>query len=203
MITVLVAYTEAFDALAAFTVPILRCYCARHGYDLLVHRGGFGNRNRQFGFQKTELVRSVLRGTDAMLVLDVDTLITNHSSRIESMMGQEFIGVCLDENGLNAGSYIIRRNPYSDVFLSAVVGMEGKPGVLGEQDAMRDILRAEMFPYLRLLPHPSINSYRYDLYGKTKTHEEGQWQEGDFLLHLPGMTNERRLEVFRNTKITE
>lgn len=203
MITVLVAYTEAFDRVAYVTVPILHNYCQRHGYDLLIHRGGFGDRLQQFGFQKTALVRQVLRGTDAMFVLDVDTLITNLTIKLESFMGEELMYACNDENGLNAGSYIIRKNAYSDIFLGGVLKMEGAEGVLGEQDAMRDILKAEMFPFLKILPHPAINSYRYDEYGKTKTHEEGQWQQGDFLLHLPGMTNDRREEIFRSTVITQ
>lgn len=211
MITAVVSYTRSFEPLAEFTVPVLRRYCGRHGYDLIVHRGGFGYRNRQFGFQKTELVRALLRAAEALFVVDADTLVTNHSVRLESFLDDDHaMFACHDENGFNAGSYLIRNTSTASNFLEGALHLEGAPGVLCEQDAMRDLLKKNlvtgglMFPtVMKVLPHPAINSYRYDEYGKTKTREEGQWHEGDFLLHLPGMTNERRLEIFRTTKITE
>ncbi len=62
---------------------------------------------------------------------------------------------------------------------------------------------------IKILPHPSINSLLYEEYAPTwgiigntdtslpkPTHEEGDWRRGCFICHLPGMTLERRLEIF-------
>ena len=64
---------------------------------------------------------------------------------------------------------------------------------------------------IEILPHPSINSYLYEEYGdnygkivgvqKSKpTHIEGQWEPGDFALHLPGIPNSIRIEIFETIK---
>lgn len=200
MITALVAYTESFDALADVTVPVLRKYCHRQGYDLIVHRGGFGDQSRQFGFQKTELVASLLPGTGSLFVVDVDTMITNHDVRLESFMECDAdVFFTRDCNGINAGSYLIRNSQFSRAFLNAAFSQSGKPEYPGEQDVMRELIELpQVKPGITILPHPSINSYLYHEYGQSKTHEEGQWQPGDFLLHLPGMTNKRRIEIFRS-----
>jgi hypothetical protein len=60
---------------------------------------------------------------------------------------------------------------------------------------------------VKYLPHPSINSYRYELYAGYEgdyfhdymhiPHEYGQWEPGDLLLHLPGLSLEKRIEVFK------
>lgn len=200
MISVICAYTKEFDALADVTMPILRAYCQKQDYDLTIHRGGFGNRDRQFGYQKTELVATILSRSDALFVVDADTLITNLHTKLESFLADDRgLFITKDENGINAGSYLIRNTALSQVFLRSVLGLEGAPSMLGEQDAMRWIFETGSFGHLvHFLPHPSINSYLYGEYGKIKTHEEGQWQSGDFLLHLPGMTNEHRIDIFKS-----
>lgn len=186
--------------MADVTIPVLRSYCQKHDYDLIVHRGGFGNRDRQFGFQKTELVATLLPRTDVMFIVDVDTLITNPDTKLEEfLVNDRGLFIAKDVNGLNAGSYLVRNTSLSQVFLRSVLGLEGVPKMLGEQDAMRWIFDSGSFSNLvHYLPHPSINSYLYQEYGIVKTHEEGQWERGDFLLHLPGISNERRIEIFKS-----
>jgi hypothetical protein len=57
---------------------------------------------------------------------------------------------------------------------------------------------------MKILPHPSLNSYPYEHYPEFKnvTHEQGNWEEGDFLLHCPALPYEKRAEILRNAKIT-
>src|SRR4051812_34585584 len=102
-------YTKEFDEVAAITVPAWQRYCARHGYDLTVHRGGFDDRTRQLGFQKTDLALHLLHGTDALLVVDCDVLVTNHTVKLETLMnGDHSMFATHDVNGFNAGVYLIR-----------------------------------------------------------------------------------------------
>lgn len=195
-------YTAEFDALARVTQPHLRRYCARHGYDLTIHRGGFGDRSRNYGYQKTEMAAAVLRGVDALMVIDCDVLITNPRRQLEQFMDAEhFLFYNDDENGMNAGVYIICGGIESEPFLMDVISMSTESDYPGEQDAMRSLLNGKYKHIARILPHPSLNSYLYGEYGKSKAHEEGQWQQGDFSLHLPGMTNERRIEIFTDPAI--
>jgi hypothetical protein len=40
-----------------------------------------------------------------------------------------------------------------------------------------------------------MNSYDYALYGNENN--EGQWQPGDFVIHFPGLSLEKRIELVR------
>ena len=47
-----------------------------------------------------------------------------------------------------------------------------------------------------------MNSYLYTEYPDTNGADEpGHWQPGDFLLHLPGRSLERRVEIFNSPEI--
>ncbi len=52
-------------------------------------------------------------------------------------------------------------------------------------------------------PQREFNSYRYDLYDNNQgapAEMEGQWLGGDFLLHLPGLPIDKRLELMQEHK---
>lgn len=197
-------YTPSFQALADVTLPNIRRYCDRHGYDLMAHCGGeFGASEMLIGLRKTGMACSLLPLFDALFVIDIDVLITNHTIRLESFLDDEHIFfVAHDDNhGLNAGAYIIRNAGNGKAFLRHVLAEPLEPGEC-EQDAMRKVLAQPLFTgFCKVLPHPSINSYLYSEYRQIKSHEEGQWQPGDFVLHLPGMTNERRIEIFTSEQV--
>lgn len=200
-IRVFMLYTKEFDGVAAVTVPSWQRYCARHGYDLTIHRGGYGERERNIGFQKTELALNLLHGMDALMVVDCDVLVTNHTVKLESLLDNEHsMFATHDVNGFNAGVYLIRNTGQSLAFLYTVGCVADRKGVLGEQDAMRYLFDPGRYDDLvKILPQNSMNSYLYQEYGESRSHAEGQWLAGDFLLHLPGITNERRIEIFNST----
>jgi hypothetical protein len=60
---------------------------------------------------------------------------------------------------------------------------------------------------IKIVGHPSFNSFDYSLYPEhshiTKR-EDGNWHEGDLLLHLPGISMEQREKILKekiwNTK---
>lgn len=208
MITVAAYCTPNFEALAAVTVPSVRRYCDRHGYGHRIwNEESQSVDDRPFGFRKTECALETLRamayGDDLLFVIDLDLLVTNHTIRLESFIDNEHdIFATHDQNGLNSGAYLIRHTLGTEKFLEDVISRWGQPGVFGEQDAMRDALRIEAFGnLLKVLPQSAFNSYLYGEYGAVRTHQEGQWKRGDFALHLPGMSNERRIDLFTSPEI--
>lgn len=55
----------------------------------------------------------------------------------------------------------------------------------------------------KILPQKAINAYNYPLYHRHSPETQrdvdgnwGQWERGDFLLHIPGCSLEDRLRVF-------
>jgi len=199
MISVFVSYTEDFDEVAEVTLPPLRTYCQLHGYDLTIHRGGFGKRERMFCFQKTELALYLLYGCEYLFVLDIDTMVTNASIKLEGFVDSDhYLFACEDVNGLNAGAYIVRNCKQAHNMLQFVVAYgHSAPEGHGDQNGLNAWIKWNSEGY-KAVPHPAFNSYLYEEYQIRETHENGQWAPGDFLLHLPGIKNERRIELFKS-----
>lgn len=210
MIVIFVYLTPNFQELADVTMPPLRKYCEQHGYRLVIHMDEKHQDDpRPFGFRKTEAALTELQrlpyGTGILCVMDADILITNHSIKLESFLDLEHdMWATHDVNGFNSGIYLIRATRGTAKLLEDAISRSSNIGVHGEQDALRDTLRLIGFrDLLKIVPHPSFNSYLYTEYGLTMEHHQGQWEKGDFCLHLPGRENSRRIEIFTSPEIQE
>lgn len=187
-------YTPSFAELASVTLPTVSEYAARRGYSHVTCVGSAAEENSKYGFRKTDIALAMLRGTDVLWVLDVDAIITNHTVRLEDFLDHNYFYGTHDANGFNAGSYLIRNTDEGQNFLNEVLNSE--PFFAGEQPAMETALANKTGIFGKMLPQCSINSYLYEEYGQQRSHAEGQWQPGDLVLHLPGCTNQRRIEIF-------
>ena len=140
----------------------------------------------------------VLEKYDFVWVLDLDTLITNPEIPFTKFVDNYHdVFMCIDLHGLNAGSWIARRTDITRIFINNVISNFDAPE---EQTVMKRFIdKGDVI--LRVLPHPSINSYMYELYKDlhgeiTIDNSSGQWCETDLLLHLPGLSLEKRIEIF-------
>lgn len=146
-------------------------------------------------------------GVDVVWSIDADVLITNHNYKIEEYLNEEAsFYITKDFNNYNAGSFIVKKSEWSISFLEWLLLCKGKDKMYCEQDAF--VLYSKLFPHaigkqICVLPHPSINSYLYENYPEIpmQSHGNGQWQEGDFVLHLPAIGMNKRLEILKNTKV--
>jgi hypothetical protein len=208
-VAILTVYTDNFKPLADIVIPNMERYCVKHGYSLYAY--DITGTDIYYGYKKIEKLLSILDtdDIDIVLVLDLDTLITNHNTRIESFVDEihDFF-ICQDVNGINAGAFIIKNTNWSINFLRLVLSKQN------EYECEQNIFEA--FAKLlcnnskiKILEHPSINSLFYSEYAPTwgiivgsmsekPAHKEGDWQKGDFILHLPGIPLERRVEIFNN-----
>lgn len=194
-------YTTSYEPLAAITIPVLQTYCDKHGYDLHINKVPDGN----IHFVKTKDARKLLDEYDLVWAVENDILITNLNIKITNFIDWEGdTYLCKDINGVNSGSLILKSTSTCRTMLNALNSHEDT--LVDEQnffEKQHDIS-------IKYLIHPSINSIPYEpyyapSYGKyntqetTKpTHEEGCWEPGDFVMHLPGFTMERRIEIFNN-----
>ena len=147
--------------------------------------------------------------------IDLDTLIANHETKIQDFiyLGKS-LHICRDINGINAGVFILKNNEWADDFIQFVLSYEGQMDC--EQNAIDHYM--EKWPHdeqIKILPHPSINSYPMDYYAPSygkigykrgdiverPEHEEGDFECGDFICHVPGHTIPKRLEILKSIKI--
>jgi hypothetical protein len=203
-VSILIPSTTDWVDIANVTVGNAEKYCGRHGYSLF--HNVFPQPNN--GYNKIRKAIDVLdKGSDAVWVLDADALITNHTLRIERYLTpKKSFFITKDINGINCGSFVVKKSKWAISFLEWLLKCEGKEKMYCEQDAVNyymALFPREVDTHFSFLNHPSINSYLYELYpeyGK-QTHEQGQWQQGDFVLHLPGVGMEKRLEILKSTPI--
>jgi len=204
---VLTTQSDCWKNLGDVVIPNMQAYCDKQGYGWLIDKIP-----PAFEFYKINAIIAALQnfGYDLVLCLDLDTLITNHNVKVEDFVdsGHDFY-ITQDINEINAGAVIVRKSGWSINMLHQVLESKAE----NEQNALKPFMND---PKVKILPHPSINSYPYDEYapsyglipGRTPllgiegkpTHEQGNWERGDFIMHLPGLTNARRIEIFNRTK---
>lgn len=192
--------------MAEIIVPNAAEYCEKHGYELeILEYPEWGSNT---GYEKLELIKEMFLDGDADVIfsMDCDTLITNHKHKVEDYLqeGKDFY-ITKDVNSFNAGSFIIRKSEWSLYFIDYLLSKRGLEGMYCEQNAIECFDRE--FPNskeIKVLPHPSINSYHYFLYPSHEditSSEAGCWWEGCFVLHLPGLGFEQRLDILKSTKV--
>lgn len=207
-ICVLVLYSDGWSEIAKVVIPNLSEYCKRHGYhlDAIIYRQE--DFTLDFGYNKIREIKNYFEKDlfDVIWSLDLDTLITNHNIKLENFLDKDFdFFITKDVNGINGGSFIARKSKWLMFFLELVLGLKGMQGMYCEQDAIRTYYEYHANEKIKILPHPSINSYKYELYPEFDITEEekGQWHEGNFVLHLPALSIEKRIEILRETKVVK
>lgn len=170
-----------------------------HGY--VFHIKKVPNYDRYNGLHKLKMLDAIDDGDVAMIV-DADVIITNFNYKIEDFF--EFGNELFLADGANCGVMIVRKTFRG---ITDVITEDIKAGKFDcEQDAIGYLISTNKSWNVKILPHPCFNSYLSELYPEIPqpvTEEEGQWIEGkSFILHLPALPLEKRIEIMKNTKIT-
>jgi hypothetical protein len=206
-ISLVTLFFENYNSLASIVLPNWYEYCKRHEYGLLAHRGSFSNENLPIGLQKTAFVHQVLfnqdNDRDAVLVLDLDILITNLTKKVEDFIDHEHdYFVTTGFNGLCNGSYIVKKTQGGKEILEYMLA--NKHNHQNEQDTLKYHLDDPVLKdRIKLFPYQSFGSFMLSLYPEhgAPTREHGNWEPGDFMLHLPSLSLERRIAVFQSPEV--
>jgi hypothetical protein len=205
-ITIQILYTTSWIDVANIVLPNISEYAHRHGYSIDAQCLS-ENYPSDFGFNKLKLIADKFQRAecDAIWSLDLDVAVTNHKRKIEDYIktASDFY-ITKDYNGINAGSFIVLNSYWSETFIEYCLAQQRKVGMHCEQNAIEEYIKN--YPKDRkiaILPHPTINSFLYENYPDIpmQEHEAGQWQAGDFLLHLPGVSLEKRIDILKNIPI--
>ncbi|KAH7300504.1 hypothetical protein KP509_24G065600 [Ceratopteris richardii] len=155
-------------------------------------------------FHGPELPSSADRDNDWIWLLDLDALIFNFNVKLESIVesarahhqGNDVdIVISNDHNGVNAGSFLIRKSEWTRQLLrkwwqtQVGVGMDEK---FFEQGALNHLIHTDksMAAHVHIAAIRQFNAYGYpsgDLY---------RFREGDFIVHCPGPTLKKWLPAY-------
>ena len=142
----------------------------------------------------------MLSGYDLVHWQDIDSYIMNFNTRIEDLVDDSHgLWIGRDCNITNAGSFIVANN---DMGWKVLAEMEALiPTYTNHhwyESQMIEDLR-HTCPEIAVVEQRRFNSYFEDLY--SRTYEPGNFQQGDFLLHLPACDVFHRIDVFNSERV--
>jgi hypothetical protein len=164
-----------------------REYAERHGYGCVTGLWpGY-----DFHWVKTLCCALNLRKFDWIFWIDTDAVFMNPNGRIEDLIDPRYDFLfCTDENGINAGTMLLRNCEWTGRFLQqcwntrSTFGQHWNP----EQTAMAHLLTK--YPgYWMSYDSRRFNSNPYNV------------QPWDFVLHAGGWSNRDRLKLFRERQL--
>lgn len=194
-------FSESHRDMADICVPNLRKYCLKHGYDL--HEILIEN-DKYFYEKHYDFHVLFERGYDLIYYCDVDSLLTNHSIRIEDLIDEEHdIFITKDFNELNGGSVVWKNSEWGRKINLHIIAEKDKWG--NEQNVINHYWdKPEWGGKVKVLPQNKMNSYDYSLYFECKEyqgrHDLGDWKERDFLIHFPGLSPTDKLAMMNEYK---
>lgn len=191
--------SENYQLVADLTIPGREYYCAKFGYRHLIHNGSYHDARLYWAVQRLHLIYDYLfagvNDVDLVWALNPQSLITSHKVPVTQFLDSEHdFFIHEDINGLNAASFIIRKTEWSKRWLEMIINEATKSNdCWHEQRAMINHYKdAEWAGKIKVLAHPAINSYQYARYGRGPE-TPGNWQKGQLVLSLPGITFTERL----------
>jgi len=179
-------WTPEFALFGDQTEANKRAYCERHGYRFACPRER--RSDRPPSWEKLLILADATRESDWAWWIDADAIITNPEIRLESLASLDVdMVIAADENGLNCGVFGLRSCPWSRLLLADA----------WECDQFIEHSWWEQAAIRHLLADPARMS-RVEVVGQRRMNSYvSDWRPGDFILHLPGMANEDRANVFR------
>lgn len=178
-------------------------YAESRGYGTVVKTDNFPVSN--IGFAKIALLIDVLKSNEYELIhwSGADTLITNFTIPLTEFLYKGYdITIASDFNAINTDSIVIRNTSAAIDYFQMI--MDKMPEYLTahwfEQSAMIDSLPSYK-DLIKIVPQRFLNSYHYPFYRDAcLPHDQlgfnGQWQIGDFLLHMPAQSVHQRIKHF-------
>lgn len=189
-----IQYNHSFKEIAAMTVPVMQAYAMRHGYSLFVHRSE--RYSPEIVWQRMEDVQMLLKTHDAVAHMDADCLITNSSLRIQDLIGDSDADLFMstDCNGINDGFCLWMDTLLSKLTIERLL-VADRARFSSPQDAVEKVCAVGLD--MQRMPQRLTNSYLMAEYPTLPPDPNAEWQPGDFILHLPGLSNVRRIQILQ------
>lgn len=198
-------------------------YAQRHGYGAICKIDNM-RPNTGIGYQKIYFVKDVMiehPEYEWIWWTGTDSMVTNFAVRIEDRINNDYhFMITVDVNGINADSFLIRNTPEGMAIIDGIIALEEESIKHwdGEQRAIALLLglpvtaapwpisttipmKEEYQSIVKVVPQRFMNSYNYQFYHyhdhRDKLGINGNWEQGDWLIHWPAVNLEDRLKLTR------
>ncbi|KAH9543216.1 hypothetical protein CY35_13G051900 [Sphagnum magellanicum] len=220
---------RSFEGLMELVTPNKRSYVARHGYEF-VDASDVLDKERPPSWSKILAVKKNLPHYDWVFWNDADSVVTNPAISLEEIIHSavgdsevnsmpDFI-ITKDVTGVNAGMFFFRNSEWSRHFLdlwwnqTAFVQPFGQ-SKSGDNDALKHLLdimpenernQHIRIPQMQCLFNSNVWKFSWRsglrLVTVTKTIWQGVYSKGDFMVHLAGLDDKKKLieEVLHDIK---
>lgn len=200
-------HTSNFQPLADLTWNQNKVlYADKQGYGYACKTDGFYNVG--LGFEKIWFINDMLNAypeIDWFWWTGCDTLVTNMTTGLESKVNSNYhFIISTDCNGINADSFLIRNSPEGRDYIKMIMSKQPdyKDHGWAEQQVIIDTLD-NYKNIIKIVPQREINAYNYSLYPECAPPEkqldklgfDGNWQQGDLLIHWPGTGLAHRIHL--------
>ena len=195
-IALLTFNTDSYKPLADLTLPTKQKYCDRYGMTL-EHLNSIG---KDQSWYNPTVFLDCLEKYDAVLFVECDAAIINQDFDIRTTLQNNEFVITEDMHGLNAGVFMGRSTNLLKQFFY-VICTQG-PMYFGNhpwknQEAMKHWLRDNQYSKMvTYMPQNFMNSYLNGIYPLPEF-TQGNYKEGDWIVHLPGRSLEERCQIFR------
>jgi ADP-heptose:LPS heptosyltransferase len=192
-LTLVTLYNSPFYDLATITAARMRQYAQIHGYRFVEHRSLL-DQSRHPAWNKIMAVRNAMSSSRSHWILwvDADAVIMNYEHRIEDLIyeGCDLI-FGSDFNGLNSAVFLARNCEWCRQFFDTVYSLgdinydPDHYGPKWEQNTIKHLLNnfSGLKDHVALHPENRMNAL------------PDTYKDGDFILHLGGLSIEERLEA--------
>jgi Mannosyltransferase putative/galactosyl transferase GMA12/MNN10 family/Glycosyltransferase family 9 (heptosyltransferase) len=192
-VTLVMLYDSQFSEIGRMTSARLREYAGLRSYQCEIYNSVLDPDRHPSWSKILAIKRAILsRVSEWILWCDADAYVANLDCRVEEFIAEDCdVIFSSDTNGLNAGVFLARCCPWTIRFLDAIYALgeidyELDPwGNKWEQNTIKHLLHnfADFKQHIGILP-PYEMSTNWE-----------RFRPGDFIVHLMGLSNEKRLEV--------
>ena len=195
-------FNEGHIELAKHTWTNKENYAAKHGYIAVAKNDNFSKEAIHFD-KFSHILDTFNKNPNLSWIwwLDNDAMITNFNCRIEDIIDDSYdIIMTTDLASINTGSFLIKNSENSKVWLEDMLSKRKdyiNDKKWFDQQCVIDTYVSYKY-IIKLVPQRTMNSYDYKMYqvnGIDMLGNDGQWQQGDWVIHWPGLNNLLRLQL--------
>ena len=180
-------------------------YAQKHGYAADCKSSGLRG-DVSIGYEKIWFIKELMEQYpeyEWIWWAGADTVVTNFNIKIEDRIDNHYhFIIATDCNGINADSFLVKNSAEGKAYIDHIWDRRHEFDQDGWHEQRCIINTLEQFKdIVKIVPQRDLNSYDYNLYPSYQHHpydaggNHGQWQPGDWLIHWPGTSLSRRLEL--------